>query len=549
MVVNPPKPLDELRGQLQSLGYLTRRFERWFALDPWSSRAFWAELLAVTLKAGTLVAPFSALPLLAAMLLRNRPLPLWEGVVLGTLYLAASFVAVVVLTLLSALLLKIRPTAAIEHPVILTGAGVALTGALATGFALWWLSFPDPPATLEWLVEGALVVLLFVVGTTVFSAALLSFTIHEARRIPAVARGSRTAPVLVAAAAALAVIWGVSRQAAIRPPLEVPGQIVVTPGDARVALVAVDGLAGELFSVRPSLAAVLPHRRPMTVPPYLSAAERWASIGTGTPRELHEVRSIEAIRLAGGTRPLQSVSRVDPLRSGAASRLGLVRRQPLPTVARARAYVWEILGSRGVPVLAVNWWVTPDAEAGGLRSVSQERIFAGSRGAGEGAAQAAAVDQAAVAALESALASEPRFVTVYLPSLDVILHRIELAESTRLAATVAALDRVEALVRDLRVRGYDVILAGAPGEEGEAGILASTIPLQGRAATAAWDLAPTLLDLFGFPRSSEMEGASLLPASSQTSIASYGSRTEERSAATKVDREYYEALRSLGYVQ
>src|SRR6185436_11577699 len=48
--------VDELRSQLRQRGYLSHGIERWFALDPWSSRACWLELVLVALKAGTLIA-------------------------------------------------------------------------------------------------------------------------------------------------------------------------------------------------------------------------------------------------------------------------------------------------------------------------------------------------------------------------------------------------------------------------------------------------------------------------------------------------------------
>ena len=55
--------VESLRTQLRERGYLTHGIERWFALDPWSSRAFWLELITLALKAATLIAAFGALPL------------------------------------------------------------------------------------------------------------------------------------------------------------------------------------------------------------------------------------------------------------------------------------------------------------------------------------------------------------------------------------------------------------------------------------------------------------------------------------------------------
>src|SRR5256885_1852509 len=53
--------VDDLRSQLRERGYLSHGIERWFALDPWSSRAFWLELATVAAKASLLIALFAVL--------------------------------------------------------------------------------------------------------------------------------------------------------------------------------------------------------------------------------------------------------------------------------------------------------------------------------------------------------------------------------------------------------------------------------------------------------------------------------------------------------
>src|SRR5437762_5130466 len=89
---HPPVPIDDLREQLRDRGYLTHGIERWFALDPWSSRAFWVELIIVALKAAAVIALFGALPLVAIMLVRNHPLTALETLELTLLYFGAGFV-------------------------------------------------------------------------------------------------------------------------------------------------------------------------------------------------------------------------------------------------------------------------------------------------------------------------------------------------------------------------------------------------------------------------------------------------------------------------
>ena len=77
-------------------------------------------------------------------------------------------------------------------------------------------------------------------------------------------------------------------------------------------------------------------------------------------------------------------------------------------------------------------------------------------------------------------------------------------------------------------------------------MIASTLPLQ--RATTAFDVAPTLLEILGFPLSNEMPGRSLLSERSEPRIESYGNRTAS-GPAPQLNDEYYENLKSLGYIR
>jgi hypothetical protein len=383
---------------------------------------------------------------------------------------------------------------------------------------------------LELVTGGALAVIFFVVATIVISAALLSFSIYELKRIPAIHQKPRGFPLTVAAATLVALLF-VPAYATPEPRTEAPLQVVTTPSQRHIALVAVDGLSDSIFRSRPDLSAEF--SSVAAVPPVegASTTERWASVGTGVPASLHGVRSVEGVRLRGGTHVLQSVSRSDYV----VRAVGL--RQPLPPTIRRRDYIWEILAARGVPSLAVNWWTTSDTKNGALTSVGQETIFSAA------GADALAVDAGATRRfLHDAGALHPQFATVYLPALDVILNRVAADPSARLSSSIRALDGIRALVREMRQRGYDVILVGLPGESqsGKA-VVASTpkIPDQ----QTAFDVAPTLAELLGFPASAEMPGHALGPR-----IASYGSRVRGEASA-KLNDDYYKSLKSLGYIQ
>ena len=543
----PDPSIEELRGRLKELGYLTHGLERWFALDPWSSRTFWQELFAVAAKAATLVALFVAMPMIAAMQLRNGMLPLREAAAFSLAYLVFGFAAALVLVLLAALALKIRAAAAIEHPLILTLSSLLLAAVVAGGTGVWWIGFDGRPREIEVIAIPLLILLQIVVSAIVFSAALLSFSIHETRRIPAVARRSRSWPILIAGAILLGAIVGASRGASPGTRAEAPRQIAIVPSSARLALIAVDGLSGDLFTARPGLAEAFQVILPMDVPPASSAAEIWATIGTGTPPVLHGVHAVEGLRIAGGRRVVQAVSRFDPLRADLAERAGLVRKQPLPNTTRQRDYAWEILAARGVPAGSVNWWISSPAAARGIWSVGQDEVFSATAGLPP-AERALAIDaHASEAVLRAVDSAALRFVTLYLPGLDIALHRLDLSDARRLAVSVAAIDRLAALVETLTSRGYQVLLAASPGEGGGRGVLASTIPLEGTARPES--IAPTILHRFGFPSSDEMPGESLLPGSKPERIPTVGSRRERERPSSEIDQEYYEALRSLGYVR
>lgn len=538
--------LDDLRTQLRELGYLTHGLERWFALDPWSSRTFWQELVLVAAKAAALIAPFGVLPMLAVMLLRNDSVAALDAAILAASYLAIVAASIFVLVVLTGLLLKFRPAAGIDHPLLLTTASLGLAVVIAAEIGIWWIGFSESAAGWEWAILATLMVLLVAVGTIVFSAALLSFSIHESRRIPAVARSSRSAPILLIGGVMVLLMVVAGRVRSEPVPADPPHQVVTSPSSIRVALVGVDGLSRELFAATPQLRDRFTRASEMSLPEYGSAAERWASIGTGTPRELHHVRSVEGIRLGGASSVLQAVSRFDPLRLPPARWLGIARAQPLPSTVRDREYVWEILGDRGVPSVAVNWWVTPPGQERALRTIGQQRIFAAAAGEGS-SSRPLEIDRTAAEALLAELdRREVRFATVYLPALDILLNRLGLPEQRKLPASLRAIEGVGALIAELRDRGLEVILVGAPGEGRGEGVLASTIPLE---PGDAFDLAPTLLALMGFPASEEMPGEPLTGASTPARIATYGTRRGSPAEDRAVDQEYYEALRSLGYVR
>jgi hypothetical protein len=524
--------VDSLRAQLRERGYLTHGIERWFALDPWSSRAFWLELVTVALKAAVLIAVFGALPFAAVMVFRNYPLHAFETLALFLTYAAAWVVVTFALVVAIALLLKVRPALPIEGPRALLAISFAASALLVTPFAIWWFRFDTAPPLPELVVGVVLAVIFFLVATIVVSAALLSFSIYELHRIPAIHQKRRGAPMAVAAAALIALLFVPAYADRDRMPVE--PMVVTTPTSAHIALIAVDGLTFEILQSRPR---ILPNAVRIAAMSGDSTTERWASVGTGVRPEFHGVRAIEGVRFRGGAHVLQRVSRSDFVLMNVAPAIGVARREPLPPTVRRRDYIWELFAERGVTSVAVNWWATASStEEAGLHSTGPEEIFAG---AGHDPLR---LDIAAANRfMGDVFKYRPRFATVYLPALDVILNRQHSDRSTQLARSFRALDQMSMTVEFVRVRGYEVILMGMPGE-GQSGsaVVASTMPL---AATTAWDLAPVLLEQLGFPASSEMPGGK-----AQLRIVTYGPR-ESTAAPQQLNDEYYENLKSLGYIQ
>lgn len=534
--------VDQLRSQLRDRGYLTHGIERWFALDPLSSRTFWVELAIVSAKAAALVAAFGILPLVAIMVLRNHPLTATETLFIAALYGLAWAVGAFAFIVAVALLLKLRPELAIDTPRALLGIALASAALMVLPIVLWWFRFETPPPLIELAVGIVLVALFFVTAAIVVSAAMLSFSVYELRRVPAIHQKSRTLPMTTAAVALIALLFVPAYATKERRTAEPPVQVVTSPTARRVALVAVDGLTFDIFRSRPALAGAFASALPMAPMRGESATERWASLGTGVRTAAHGVRAIEGVRFRGGRHVIQSLSRDDFVLRDLAESIGVASRRPLPPTVRRRDYIWEIFAARGVPSVAVNWWTTESAFTGALDTIGQQTIFSAAHG------DAVKVDQIAAWHLLAAIDRDhPQFATVYLPALDVVMNRLNLDQSQRLAASVQALDGVASVVAELKNRGFDTVLVGLLGDrQSGRAVMASTFRLPPTRAFA-FDVAPTLCAAFGFPLSAEMPGQSLIGGDT-TRVATYGTRSSA-TAAPAADQEYYRNLKSLGYIR
>jgi len=538
--------VDDLRRDLRERGYLSHAIERWFAHDPWSSRAFWLELITVAGKAALVIAVFAIVPLVSIMLFRNHPLSVVETLLLSLLYGLTAFGVSFLLLVSIALILKVRPTIVLDTPRALLGISFAAAALLASPIAMWWYRFPTTPRWPELLTGVAGMATFFVIATIAISAALLSFSIYELRRIPAIHQRPRGVPMTIAASVVIALLFlpGIIAQDG-RAAEQAPLQVVTTPGRNVVTLIAVDGLTWELAHER----LLRPGRFAAVVPVASitagSATERWATLGTGVPPATHGVRAVEGVRLRQGRHLLQAVSSLDFVLRDLAPVLRLASREPLPPTVRRRDYVWEIFARRSVASLSVNWWTTDDVDSGALHEVSQQPIFSAARTpAASAESQAVRVDEmAALQLIRERRRQRPRFATTYLPALDIILNRLSLDPATQLAASVRSLENLDRTIAQI---DGEVIVIGMPGDaQRGSGVIASTVPLD-RRPRSAYDLAPTLCTLLGFPASAEMPGRSLI--GNAPRIATYGSRVTT-TEPVRLNDDYYENLRSLGYIR
>jgi hypothetical protein len=539
----PDRSVDLLRQQLRERGYLSHGIERWFALDPWRSRAFWLELVTVAAKAGLLVALFAVLPLVAVMLFRNHPLSAWETLALALMYGVTAFAVSASLLVAIALVLRLRPQLAVDTPRALLVISFTASALLTAPLALWWARFGAPPSWPELLAGLTLIVVFFLMVTVAVSAALLSFSIYELQRVPALHAKPRAVPMSIAAAILIAVLFLPTyfvqdSRASGNEPL----QIVTRPAAERVVLVAVDGLTLDVFRAHPTLGRPFAGVAAATPTPGSAAPERWASVGTGVPPRLHGVRAVEGVRIRGGRHLIQFVSSADVVVRDLAEAAGLARREPLPPTVRRRDYVWEVFAGRGMTTAAINWWTTD----------GQALVFAaaGRGGPFSPGETALRVDATASRMLLAAVGrGSAQCGTVYLPALDIVLNRLALDPSTKFALSARTVDALGAFVAELRARGYDVVLIGLPGDrQPGSGVLAWTMPARAMPILSAYDVAPTLCNLFGFPATREMPGRSIAATPELPRVATFGRRAA-RAEAGKLNEEYYQSLKSLGYIR
>lgn len=371
--MSDPRELELARRELQRLGYLSHRVERFLlrdALEPVGEPRALALLAGkVGLLAGMLLALANTLALASANgLLATSPLdllPLFLHLLPPLVGAAAVGFVVVVAGFLFAL--KLFPRRSLEWLIL----GVTF---LATSLLFGWavlrasdLLFSLP----RWqrVVAGVALPLVAAAVAKLLANGLLSIAIRLTRMTPRERLVSRKT-ILTVTLATLALVSTVALVLPQRAPIAVPSSLPSAAGEP-VALVGIDGILAEEFDylvargALPAVArliadgAVVAHyRRPAELEP----AEFWTTVATGVGGDLHGVRSLDSFRPRGLT---SALARSGPWRvwwSAVEVPLGLAEHRPLLANRRTAFTFWELAARGGAPAVAVDWWATFPAE-------------------------------------------------------------------------------------------------------------------------------------------------------------------------------------------
>jgi len=603
--------IEAVRSELQRLGYLTHRVERYLLQDALRPERPLATVSLLAAKLGILGGTLMAIGGALLLLLWNPPLlgaPLDLALlVLHLLPICALLfvVAFLVLAGLLAALLRFRPALRIDTLSLAVGiaGGVGLLAlVLWRGRAL--LALPPGEASLLALGGAAAA---YVLGRLLYQGLLalaIRLTDHAPGRRPLVRRYLLPA-VAVLALALVALPAGV---AASRPLEKGPGFLPTVRGD-RVLLVGIDGvLPGELDYLlkRGSLptfaglgaegGALLRYPRAEEPP-----AAFWTTVATGLPSAKHGVAAVDSFRPAG----METALAVNgPFRwywARVAEPLGLAHQRPLLSNRRTALTLWELVGRGGGPVAAVDWWATYPASPlpglvvahGGYQLLAEgaagavapqarldELAALRRRAAGEGEEPGVAVARAALPAEAAARLGErallpERFyrlafagdaargaqvAAVYLPALDLAADGWsggELAFADLLAAELSATDR---MLRELLAGGGfgTVAVVIDPGRRGAGEGRVLLWRRAGCAAQSGTDELPTvtaeavaagLFRAVGLPQSAELPAPPAVCAwpAPPARVPGFGRREGAAPGGAGTD-EYLENLRSLGYV-
>ena len=609
--MSDPRELEIARRELQRLGYLSHRVERFLlrdALEPVGEPRALALLAGkVGLLAGTLLALANTLALASANgLLAASPLdllPLFLHLLPPLVFAAAVGFMVVVAGFLFAL--KLFPRRSLEWLIL----GVTF---LATSLLFGWAVFRASDLLLglpRWqrVVAGLALPLVAAAVAKLLANGLLSIAIRLTRMTPRERLVSRKT-ILSVTLATLALVSAVAVALPQRRPAAPPTSLPITAGEP-VVLLGLDGILAEEFDyllARGALpeiarlvgggAVVARYRHAAELEP----AEFWTTVATGVGGERHGVRSLDSFRPLGLT---STLARSGPWRawwSGVAVPLGLAEHRPLLANRRTAFTFWELSARGGAPAAAIDWWATfppeplaglvvshgafqllldghLDAVAPADRAADMARLARAIEPGPSGSTLAAALPAKLAAELlaravrpdrfyrETArreAARQPQAMALYLPAVDLLAEGwiggdVALADLVR-----AELEETDRLIAELAPGAGTLLVVLDPGRrngsEGRVLIVRSPGPAgsprfecrtEGVLEVEPGAIASALMRALGLPQSAELSEppAFCTWPEPPARVATYGERLPS-SDLPGDSRDYLENLRSLGYL-
>ncbi len=514
-----PAEVEAVRSELQRLGYLSHRVERYLLQDALRPERPLATATSLAAKLGVLGGILMALGSALLLLAWNPPLlaaPLdFALLVLHLLPVSALLFGLAFLLLAGVLAaaLRFRPALRIDSLSLAVGLAGGV-GLLA--LALWRgreLLAPLPPLSATLLALGGAAAA-YLLGRLLYQG-LLALAIRLTDRAPRRRLLVRRYLLPAGALAALVLVALPAAVAAGRTPVAAATFLPTAQGE-RVLLLGIDGIRGDELDyllARGTLPALSGLAGDGVVLSYPRGEEPpaafWTTLATGLPTPEHGVAAVDSFKPAG----METALAVNgPFRwywADVARPLGLAQQRPVLSNRRSAPAFWELVGRGGAAVAAVGWWGTyPASPAPGLvvahggyqllaegavgavapaarepeLAALRERVAAGDEEAALGIARAALPAAAAARLAERALLPErfyrlafaaeaahtPRAAALYLPAVDLAAdgwQGSEVAFADLMAAELGAADR---LLGDLVAKGGwgTVAVVVDPGRRG-----------------------------------------------------------------------------------
>jgi hypothetical protein len=599
--------IEAVRSELQRLGYLSHRVERYLLQDALRPER---PLLTVSLLAAKVGVLGGALLALGAALLLaawnpgmaaspfDLPVLVLHLLPPATLLFGGAFLA---LAGVLAAALRLRPGLRIDA----LSLAVGLSGGVALAALALWRG-RDLVAPLSWPVVAAMAsggaAAAYLLGRLLYHG-LLALAIRLTDRAPRRRAVVRRYVLPAAATVVLALLLLPAALAAHRPPVVAPGVIPAKTGD-RLLLVGIDGVLPEELDyllARGALPALgrlardgarVTYERPDEPP-----AAFWITVATGLPSAEHGVEAVDSFRPVGMETALAVNGPFRPYWERVAAPLGLARHRALLATRRRAFTFWELLGRGGTPLAVVNWWgtypatrqpglvlahgayqllaqsdaaaVSPPARAVEVmelrRGVSSPSEPGPSLAVARAALPATAAARLADVALlpdafyREAAAREasrrPRALALYLPAIDLAADNWiggDVALSDLIEAELTAADRLLAALLAGEPFGT-VLVVVDPGRraagEGRA-LLWRAAGCAGEASLPPQALAAGLFRAAGLPQSAELPlppDACRWPAP-PARVTTFGRRDAGAAGEGARGDEYLQNLESLGYL-